>query len=109
MIKAIIGIVIILVSVVLIGYLVANYFDKSASFQRAMEEAEESQIEILQTLVECRNALMKAGMDPVSCDRRTEQAQQQNQRTPRSIVITLKQRIVCLQRPNGISEWVYGH
>jgi hypothetical protein len=64
MIKAIIGIVIILISVVIIGYLVADYFDKSAEIERAMMEAEESQREIKQTLVECRNALTKAGMDP---------------------------------------------
>jgi hypothetical protein len=77
MIKTLIGLVIILVSVIVIGYLVANYFDKSEVVERAMEEAEESESEIQQTLVECRNVLANAGIDPVACDRRAEQARQQ--------------------------------
>jgi hypothetical protein len=77
MIKTIIGLAIILVSVIVIGYLVANYFDKSEVVERAMEEAEESEREIQQTLLECRNVLTNAGVDPVACDRRAEQARQQ--------------------------------
>jgi hypothetical protein len=42
-----------------------------------MEEAEESEREIQQTLVECRNVLTNAGIDPLACDRRAEQARQQ--------------------------------
>jgi hypothetical protein len=77
MIKTIIGLVIILVSVIVMGYLVANYYNKSEVVERAMEEAEGSEREIQQTLVECRNVLTNTGIDPVACDRRAEQARQQ--------------------------------
>jgi Flp pilus assembly protein CpaB len=75
--KSIIVIAIIIIAVVIIGYLVASYFDRSAVVERAMEEAEESEIEIQQALIECRNTLTNAGMDPIPCNQRAEQARQQ--------------------------------
>ena len=66
-----------LVSVIIIGYSVVDYVDKSEEVEEAITEAEEQQEELQQKLVECRNTLINAGMNPMACDRRAEQAQQQ--------------------------------